>query len=52
MRDSTIEDLRSKVESLADTETHPDDDRGRWWGWLRSVPCLSALAVKGHSRER
>ncbi len=40
MRDSTIEDLRSKVELLADhVETDPDDERRRWWagfGWFRA----------------
>lgn len=39
MRDSTIEDLRSKVELLADTEPDPDDERRRWWagfGWFRA----------------
>lgn len=38
MRDSTIKDLRSKVELLADTEPDPDDERRRWWagfGWFR-----------------
>jgi len=39
MRDSTIEDLRSKVELLADIGPDPDDERRRWWagfGWFRA----------------